>query len=128
MTPDQFLAFARVFPEPLLLISDAGEVLAANPATARILNCRRQELAGKQLPELVQEPAQKVLGYLKNCSRSRQFTIGSLTFLQAEDENVICRIEGAVCNRNLLIIPQLLYCVWKTALSRIVNLYYSIKK
>ncbi|MEC4803287.1 MAG: ATP-binding protein [Jaaginema sp. PMC 1080.18] len=96
MTPDQFLAFARVFPEPLLLISDAGEVLAANPATARILNCRRQELAGKQLPELVQEPAQKVLGYLKNCSRSRQFTIGSLTFLQAEDENVICRIEGAV--------------------------------
>lgn len=96
MTPDQFSAFARVFPEPLLLLSQTGEVLAVNQATAKMLHCRRKELTGKNLPDLVQEPENKVLDYLKNCSRSRQFTIGSLTFLQAEDENVICRIEGAV--------------------------------
>ncbi len=47
MTPDQFLELAGVFPEPLLLVTVHGEILAMNQAVAKLLNCHREKLQKK---------------------------------------------------------------------------------
>ena len=44
MTPEQFLEFARVLPEPLLLITNQGEILATNRSAANLLGCSSKEL------------------------------------------------------------------------------------
>ncbi|HEY9295030.1 MAG TPA: PAS domain-containing protein, partial [Phormidium sp.] len=96
MTPEKFLEFARVLPEPLLLISSLGEILVTNRPAANLLGCSSKELQGKFLCDLVTESPEKVLKYLQNCARSRQMIIGSLTFLLPDGEKLICRSEGAV--------------------------------
>jgi PAS domain S-box-containing protein len=96
MTPEQFLEFARVLPEPVLLINNQGEILAANRPAASLLGCSSKELQGKFLSDLVTESPEKVLKYLQNCARSRQMIIGTLTFLLPNGEQLSCRSEGAV--------------------------------
>lgn len=96
MTPEQFLEFARVFPEPLLLVTVHGEIMAMNQAVAKLLNCHRQELREKTLLDLVQDPGDRVINYLQTCARNRQFSLGSLTFLLPNNETLICRAEGGL--------------------------------
>ncbi|MFB2892965.1 ATP-binding protein [Aerosakkonemataceae cyanobacterium BLCC-F50] len=96
MTPEQFLEFARVLPEPLLLITSQGEILATNRPAANLLGCSSKELQGKFLSDLVTESAEKVSKYLHNCARSRQMILGTLTFVLPKGENLSCRSEGAV--------------------------------
>ncbi len=96
MTPDQFLEFAGVFPEPLLLVTVHGEILAMNQAVAKLLNCHRKELQKKTLLDLVVDPADQVINYLQACARNRQFVLGSLTFLLPNNQTLICRAEGGV--------------------------------
>ena len=96
MTPEQFLGFARVLPEPLLLVTGEGEILASNCAVATLIGCRNKELQGKNLFELVRDPQETVLTYLQACSRCRQMVIGSLSFLLPDGQVLICRTEGAV--------------------------------
>lgn len=96
MTPDQFLAFARVLPEPFLLLTSEGKILASNRAAATLIGCRSKELEGKNLFELVTETPEKVLIYLQACSRSRQMVFGSLNFVLSDGQVLSCRAEGAV--------------------------------
>ena len=96
MTPEQFLGFAHVLPEPLLLVTGEGEILASNSPVATLIGCKNKELQGKNLFELVRESQEKVLTYLQACSRCRQMVIGSLSFLLPDGQVLICRTEGAV--------------------------------
>ncbi|OKH40021.1 PAS domain-containing sensor histidine kinase [[Phormidium ambiguum] IAM M-71] len=96
MTPEQFLEFARVLPEPLLLVTNQGEILATNRSAANLLGSSSKELQGKFLIDLVTESPEKVFKYLQNCARSRQMIIGSLTFGLPEGKELSCRAEGAV--------------------------------
>ncbi len=96
MTPEQFLEFARVLPEPLLLVSGEGQVLATNKPVADLLGLRRQELRGKMLFELVTESTKDILKYLQACSSSRAMVIGSLTLRKNDGQTLICRSQGAV--------------------------------
>ncbi|MBN3908635.1 MAG: PAS domain-containing protein [Nostoc sp. NMS1] len=96
MTPEQFLEFARVLPEPLLLVSGKGHLLATNQPLADMLGLRRQELRGKMLIELVTQSADDVVEYLQACSTSRAMVIGSLTFRNNDGQTLICRSQGAV--------------------------------
>ena len=96
MTPDQFLAFAGVLPEPFLLLTGEGKILASNRPAATLIGCRSKELQGKTLFELVTEPPDKVLTYLQACSRSRQMVLGSLNFVLPDGQVLNCRAEGAV--------------------------------
>src|SRR5262249_51465687 len=50
---------------------------------------------GDRLDELVAEPREQVVDFLRICSRSRDMLPGSLT-LKRDDEPVPCRAEGAV--------------------------------
>jgi PAS domain S-box-containing protein len=96
MTPEQFLEFARVLPEPLLLLSGEGQLLATNQPLADMLGLRRQELRGKMLIELVTQSTNDVGKYLQACSTSRAMVIGSLTFRNNDGQTLICRSQGAV--------------------------------
>ncbi|MEO1149056.1 MAG: ATP-binding protein [Cyanobacteria bacterium J06638_22] len=95
MTPEQFLEVARVLPEPLVMVTALGEILAVNRPMAKFLACRRQELIGQSLTELVTEPPDAVLSYLQSCASNRQLIPGALTFRQP-DGVTFCRTEGAV--------------------------------
>ncbi|MBE8986188.1 ATP-binding protein [Nostoc sp. LEGE 12450] len=96
MTPEQFLEFARVLPEPLLLVSGEGQLLATNQPVADMLGLRRQELRGKMLFELVTQSTDDVVKYLQACSSSRAMVIGSLTLRKNDGQTLICRSQGAV--------------------------------
>ncbi|MEH2058824.1 MAG: ATP-binding protein [Nostoc sp.] len=112
MTPEQFLELARVLPEPLLLVSGEGQLLATNQPVADMLGLHRKELRGKMLFELVTEPASDIVKYLQACSSSRAMVIGSLTLRKNDGQTLICRSQGAViqpwsCKFSALILLRL---------------------
>lgn len=96
MTPEHFLEFAQVLPEPVLLIAGEGQIIAANLPLARMLGCSRLSLEQKSLAEVVTDSAEKVKHYLRACSRSRQMVIGSLCFRGNDGRSCVFRCEGAV--------------------------------
>ncbi|MEH2280711.1 MAG: ATP-binding protein [Nostoc sp.] len=96
MTPEQFFELARVLPEPLLLVSGEGQLLATNQPVADMLGLRRQELRGRMLFELVTESTNDIVRYLQACSSSRAMVIGSLTLRNNDGQTLICRSQGAV--------------------------------
>lgn len=96
MTPEQFLELARVLPEPLLLLSGEGHILAANQPAIALLGLHRQELQEKMIFDIVIEPADKIAKYLQACSRSRALVFGSLTLRKNDGQQLVCRSQGAV--------------------------------
>ncbi|WP_016951333.1 PAS domain-containing protein [Anabaena sp. PCC 7108] len=96
MTPEQFIEFARVLPEPLLLVNSDGQILATNQPVADMLGLRRQELQEKMIFDLATEPHSKISVYLKACSRSRSMVLGSLTLQNSHGKTLVCRCQGAV--------------------------------
>ncbi|MEH2379780.1 MAG: ATP-binding protein [Nostoc sp.] len=96
MTPDQFLTFAQTLPEPLLLVTSGGEILAVNQPAARLFSKTSKALMGQRLTEFVTDSSEKIIDYLRVCSQSRQMILGTLTIHQAQGEGIACRSEGAV--------------------------------
>ncbi|MBG1241750.1 ATP-binding protein [Nostoc sp. NZL] len=96
MTPEQFLELAKVLPEPLLLVSGEGQLLATNQPVADMLGLRRQELRGRMLFEIVTESTNDIVRYLQACSSSRAMVLGSLTLRKNDGQTLICRSQGAV--------------------------------
>jgi len=96
MTPEQFLEFARILPEPLLLLSSEGQLLTTNQPVADMLGLRRQELQGRMLFDFVTESPQEIVKYLQACSSSRAMVLGCLTLRKNDGQTLICRSQGAV--------------------------------
>jgi PAS domain S-box-containing protein len=96
VTPEQFLEFAKLLPEPVLLVTGNGQILATNPSFSQMLGLNRQILQGKLLFELVSNPPDQVKQYLRSCSSSREMVLGSLTLSTNNGEACLCRCEGAV--------------------------------
>jgi signal transduction histidine kinase len=96
MTAAQFLTFARLFPEPLLLLSAQGQVAACNAAAAAVLGRTPGELQGQPLTALATAPPEQVTRYLQDCSRTSTFVLGALTLRAGNGQSVLhCRCEGA---------------------------------
>ena len=96
MTPEQFLNFARVLPEPLFLVKNTGEILSVNRATTTLLDQPSDKLIGQLLIGLVTDSEEKLSGYLRTCSQSRRMILGTLTFSNREGKDIPCRCQGAV--------------------------------
>lgn len=128
MTPEQFLQFARLLPEPSLLISGDGQTLGANSPLATMLGLHRQALQGKMLFELVTDPPDKVIQYLRACSRSRAMVLGSLTFLAKDGQTCLCRCEGAVIRPWSPELTALIFLRLKIENQPVVDLSYSTRK
>ena len=79
METTQFLVFADCLPEPMLLVSQQGQILAGNIAAHQLLKPADNELSGKQLVDYVQETSLELDNYLRACAKNTQPLIGSLT-------------------------------------------------
>ncbi|MCC5616580.1 PAS domain-containing sensor histidine kinase [Nostoc sp. CHAB 5836] len=107
MTPDQFLAFAQILPEPLLLVTSAGEMLAVNQPAVRLFSKTSKELIGQHLTEFVTDSSEKIIDYLRVCSQSRQMILGALTIHQDQGEEIPCCARGAVIQPRSLESPAI---------------------
>lgn len=109
MTPQQFLEIAKVLPEPCLLITGEGEILAGNKPAAKMLELPLKELGGKIIFEIVTEDPNQVFKYLQACSRSRSMVFGSFTFRQKQEKTISCRWEGALIQPTSTEAPALIF-------------------
>jgi PAS domain S-box-containing protein len=96
MTAEQFLAFADPLPEPMLLLTSSGLVVAGNQAVERRLGVAAHRARGKNLADLVADSPEEIAHYLQSCSRSRSLVLGSLSLLGGNGERVACRAEGTL--------------------------------
>ncbi|MBI1380798.1 MAG: PAS domain S-box protein [Planctomycetaceae bacterium] len=98
-TPESFLLFADAVPDPMLLVSGAGLVVALNRACAERLGVDVRARTGQELSELASDPPEELARYLRSCGRSRQPVFGALTIRGAVE--TVCRAEGSVvCPRT----------------------------
>ena len=95
MTSEQFLQFARPFPEPLLLLQSDGRILGANPSALSVFAAHGSLPDGTNLTEFTLGDPEIVIGYLHSCSRSREIVLGALGF-RGEKGEQSHRAEGAV--------------------------------
>jgi PAS domain S-box-containing protein len=96
MTPTDFELHYGVLPEPMLAVSQAGRICAANEAAARLLNRSTAELTQLSMADLAGDPAGTVESLLGRFSRSGQFVPGALALKIGASETLVCRIEGAL--------------------------------
>jgi PAS domain S-box-containing protein len=91
---DGFSRVIDLLPEPTLIVTGGGVVLAANPAAADRLGLVPAEVAGRRLCDLAADPPADVAAYLRSCARSGQRVIGSVELTAGGRHR--CRAEGAV--------------------------------
>jgi len=89
-----FNDLTRHFPEPCFLLSETGEIRAANPAAAKLLGKDVRAIAGQQITELVLDDADKVSRFLKDCARNRDQVPGALVWRGDGEQGVPCRCYG----------------------------------
>lgn len=93
---EQFHTWADLFPEAILLVQADGLVLAFNQAAARQLAGSRIQAGAAMLSLLCAESPDQVQAYLRQCSRTKSFLPGALTFYQTDRGPVPFRAEGAM--------------------------------
>jgi PAS domain S-box-containing protein len=100
------LQLVREFPEPVLLVSATGEILASNTKAARIFALGQNP--GSALPGLLVEPPDALLKYLTLCVRTNDPTPGAFT--PRATPNFRCRFQGS----GMALSPGQSRCVWLT--------------
>ena len=100
MTPEDFKQIADVLPEPMLLVTVRGRVIAANQTLRQILG--PGFVMGRQydVSEIFSTPGEQIKEYLRLCSGVRQFLPGSLTlhFYSNAELDLLC--EGVGLDRS----------------------------
>lgn len=97
---EHFHRWADLFPEAMLLVQPDGLVLALNQAATRQLPSNCIHAGAAKLPLLCAGAAERVQDYLRQCSRTKSFLPGLLTFYQADEVPVHFRTEGALYARR----------------------------
>jgi PAS domain S-box-containing protein len=95
VTIETFLQLTDVLPEPTLLVTETGIIVATNRAGQR-LGLIHKAVEGRPLTGLVSDPPEAVERYLGACSRSGTLVPGAITLSREAGEVVACRAEGAV--------------------------------
>ena len=86
-----------LLPEPALLLSMSGHVVAANRPFSELLGyAGDMQLAGVPISDLVADPADRLDRFFRLCRRSRQFLPGALAYKHAAGSSVPCRVEDAL--------------------------------
>jgi PAS domain S-box-containing protein len=92
---ESFLKVADLLPEPMMLVTADGMILAANRACGERLGTFPEPLQGNRLQDFTSDPPAEVAVYLRDCSRSRQLVLGALRF-PASSSSAVWRCEGEV--------------------------------
>ena len=90
---EQFHQWFDVLPEPVLLLSGDGTVLAANKSLGRLVGPR--QIVGASLAEFASGPPDCLDSYINACAASREAIDGSLILADADGNLVSCRCQGA---------------------------------
>lgn len=91
LTPDEVKLITDLLPDALVLLSDSGSILAANPAAHELL--QTDHLVGRAFSDLVTDPAPKVRDWLNHWAASRRMIAG-LFNLPKDGTGVQVRCEG----------------------------------
>jgi PAS domain S-box-containing protein len=82
-------------PEAMLLVSQDGEIVAANRAACGIFESTATALQGRRLDQLVLDAAEEVMRTLRTCAAGSTMVEGSLTLPARDGRDRLCRVEGA---------------------------------
>lgn len=93
--PDVFLDLADLFPEPHLLLTVDGRILAANQALRRFYGTD-DEPQGTALESMLASPPDELHEYLARCAGSRSMVPGVLELRDAGGETRAFRADGCV--------------------------------
>jgi PAS domain S-box-containing protein len=96
MTPEEFLQFAEILPEAMLLTTSAGRVLAANRSSAELFQRPAAELRGEALADIVFDSPEQIAAFLRASSRTRDFALGAVACRGPNQKRIECRCEGAL--------------------------------
>ena len=94
MTATQFQQFYGRLPEPMLLLSRDGEVIASNPAAVELVG--RPLPAGTKLAEISSDPEAKLSRFLLLCQRSRELLPGAIAIRRSDGTVLVCRAGGGL--------------------------------
>lgn len=94
---DDFNRFAALMPEPMLLVSSHGDVLAANQQVGRLLGGNpASDLVGVNLLQLDADRLDATTSWLRACARSRGLLPTSLRLPRTNGDGLECRAAGGV--------------------------------
>ena len=92
---DDFTRFADLLPEPMLLVTGVGEILAINRSGSTLSGYPAEKAVGQHLKDLVLDSPECLSALLLAWSRSKSFLPGSLTLIGPNGQATQCRAEGA---------------------------------
>ncbi len=95
MTASLYQDLLACLPEATLIVSYDGRIVEANASAASLLGRPSASLRGQPLAGLVDESAEKVLGYLERCGRTGSLLPGQLAFHRPGSSPLPLRIDGA---------------------------------
>jgi PAS domain S-box-containing protein len=90
--PEGVQQLVSEFPDPVLLVSTAGTILAWNGKSARLLGSKDSAI-GRELQQLISEPAAQLQRYLQLCVRTNESMPGA--FSLRSNPEMRCRFEGS---------------------------------
>ncbi len=127
---EDFRRFAELFPEPILLVSSSARLCALNTSAASAVFANRGLEPEQDLLALLQEAPEKVIEYLRACSRSAQPLPGVLTFRSGPARAVAFRAHGSAfrardAQQRPMVVLRLLA---KDAASRFIALNQQIEQ
>ncbi|HEY3475707.1 MAG TPA: ATP-binding protein [Anaerolineales bacterium] len=99
MAREQFSQWADIFPDALALVTPDGIIEAGNRKFQSLLGKKSGAIRGQSLTEFFFTPSDEgIVSYLRQCGRSRQFTLGSLHLKAATEVGDAARFrsEGAL--------------------------------
>lgn len=91
-----FFKLADLLADGLLLVSEDGVIVAANPCVQRLFGRSRSELLGRPLAAFVDGGAGLAGAVLRRALRSRAFMPGALAIITVSGERLHCRCDGAL--------------------------------
>jgi signal transduction histidine kinase len=106
---ESFEKLIKSLPEPILLITGEGEILAANSPFLRIFKPDRPDLQSKTLFDLALTERAALLTYLNSCSRSRQILFGAIELNHRGTGPRAFRCEGAALEPASETSPALIF-------------------
>jgi signal transduction histidine kinase/ActR/RegA family two-component response regulator len=83
-------------PEPVVLVTNKGEILSVNHSFTNYFSPANEDLSGRSLFDLSATAPDKLLKFLQICSRSRQMIIGKLDLWNKDKQKKSYRCEGAL--------------------------------
>ncbi|WP_435011628.1 ATP-binding protein [Tundrisphaera lichenicola] len=95
MLTDAFRTVIDRLPEPLLLVSREGIVLAANRGLTG-LGIEPEGIRGRPLADVAAPPSGMLSDYLRRCSKTARPLPGSLTLRKDDGGEVACRSDGSI--------------------------------